>query len=76
MKRGTLLPIVFAAAFSIATLPALAQHGHGGTGHPGGPPLFPHFIIKANRAAEKRKAAKCPNRSLTYVEEGKPEFAN
>ena len=39
MKQATILSIVLAAAFSIATLPALAQHGHGGgAGHPGGPP--------------------------------------
>ena len=70
MKQATILSIVLAAAFSIATLPALAQHGHGGgAGHPGGgPPPTPGATHSESSANSAKPSTTTPSGKVSVNE--------
>jgi hypothetical protein len=69
MKRATILPLVFAAAFFIATLPGLAQRGHGGgTGHPGGPTSTPVSTHRESSENSTKPSTTMPSGKVSLSE--------
>jgi hypothetical protein len=70
MKRATILPIVFAAVFSLVTLPAFAQRGKsGGTGHPGGgPPSTPGSTHSESSANSTKPSTTTPSGKVSVNE--------